>query len=290
MSEERKSIGAGKLSNVPDKRLRLTIGNKAVKTEHIADNAITPQKISSDFVEYVTKDVQNQIDSIQIGGWAISNEFGNDSHIGISQKTITGAINKIWEKLEDITGEALQGFDIIATPDYFISESSCPVHITANTIDTNGIFEWIEFYKDGIRIARAENVASYELNTSISETTVFKCKAKILGIVYEKQKVVTHYNSFYLGAGNSYQDIMDVSHVIPINNDMRGNYDITVNQDNHIFIVVGSSLRSGFRRADMNGVEIPFTESSVTVDGKAYKVFTSVNIYNAGTFNIDVNS
>lgn len=93
MSEERKSIKAGKLVNKnPDKRLLLTIKEQSVKTEHIADNAITPQKVSSDAVQYITADVQNQIDSIQIGGWAISNQLGNDSHIGISQKALTDII------------------------------------------------------------------------------------------------------------------------------------------------------------------------------------------------------
>ena len=39
-------------------------------------------------------DLQNQIDSIQIGGWAISQEFGDDEHIGISQKKLTEEFNK----------------------------------------------------------------------------------------------------------------------------------------------------------------------------------------------------
>lgn len=38
------------------------------------------------------KDIQNQIDSIQIGGWAISNQLGDDTHIGISQKALTDII------------------------------------------------------------------------------------------------------------------------------------------------------------------------------------------------------
>ena len=38
------------------------------------------------------EDLQNQIDSIQIGGWAISQELGNDPHIGISQKALTNVI------------------------------------------------------------------------------------------------------------------------------------------------------------------------------------------------------
>lgn len=93
MSEERKSIGAGKIGQVPDKRIRLKIGNGVVQAENLAENSVTPEKISPDFIGYVTEDVQNQIDSIQIGGWAISNEFGNDPHIGISQKTLTLAFN-----------------------------------------------------------------------------------------------------------------------------------------------------------------------------------------------------
>lgn len=123
MSEERKSIGAGKLSKVPDKRLRLTIGEGAVKTKHIADEAITPSKVSPDAVEYITADVQNQIDSIQIGGWAISNNLGNDPHIGISQKALTeligyddwpdtvrGRIKDIEDEIgSDTTGDTLSG-------------------------------------------------------------------------------------------------------------------------------------------------------------------------------------
>jgi hypothetical protein len=40
----------------------------------------------------------------------------------------------------------------------------------------------------------------------------------------------------------------------------------------------------------MNGFEIQFTESTQTISGKAYKVLTSENTYQAGTYNIDINS
>ena len=41
------------------------------------------------------EDLQNQIDAIQIGGgWAVSNEFGDDPHIGISQKKLTEEFQK----------------------------------------------------------------------------------------------------------------------------------------------------------------------------------------------------
>jgi hypothetical protein len=62
-----------------------------------------------------------------------------------------------------------------------------------------------------------------------------------------------------------------------------------VAQGQHIIIIVGESLAGGFLRADLNSVEINFTESTVTVDGKNYKVFTSEEAYSAGTYNIDIN-
>ena len=76
-----------------------------VKTADIADGSITPDKLSDRIVPEVIKplleplkdkdkDLQNQIDSLQISGLALSNKFGDDPHIGISQKTLTGAIRR----------------------------------------------------------------------------------------------------------------------------------------------------------------------------------------------------
>lgn len=111
-----------------------------------------------------------------------------------------------------------------------------------------------------------------------------------MGIEYTKQTAVTHYNSFWMGAGTDFHTIMDESHVIPIDNGMKGNYGITFNQGDNLFIIVGESLRGQFERADMNGFEIPFEESTATIDGTTYKVFTSSNKYAAGTYNIDINA
>lgn len=275
------------------------IANDAVQTRNIKDrnvtskkiglNAILPEHLSPATFRELSKDLQNQIDSINAHGVSVSNEFGTDPHISISQKTMTDAINKLWQKLEDMTGEVLQGISMVVTPDYFISEDGCSVHISANTVETNGIFEHIAFYANGTLITEADNVDLFEYDLEITETTIIKCVAKIMGVEYTRQQIVTHYNSFWLGAGNTYSDIMDVEHVIPITNGMRGAYNVDVAQGQHIIIVVGESLAGGFLRADLNSVEINFTESTVTVDGKNYKVFTSEEVYSEGTYNIDIN-
>ena len=278
------------------------LANDAVSTRNLQDRCVTAEKIGLGVIlpEHFTPesfaqtiapyfaDLQHQIDALDIHGIAVSNEFGSDPHISISQKTMTDAINKIWQKFEDITGEILQGVNMVVTPEYFISEDGTDVHITANTVDTNGIFEHIAFYGNGTLIAEASNVDYFEHDLHIDETTVIMCKAKIMGVEYTRQSVITHYNSFWLGAGNVYSDIMDVKHVIPITNGMRGAYDVHVEEGQKIIIIVGESLADGFLRADLNSVEIPFTESTVTVDDKNYKVFVS-EPWVAGDYNIDVN-
>ena len=89
------------------------IANDAVHTRNIMDrnvtskkidlNAILPEHVSPATFRELAKDLQNQIDSINAHGVSVSNEFGTDPHISISQKTMTDAINKLWQKLEDMT-------------------------------------------------------------------------------------------------------------------------------------------------------------------------------------------
>ena len=288
----------------------------AVSASKIAAEAVTPGKLHPNVVPQVIRPVVNELGrqvnaairaldakykkitddllqmmrTLEIGGLALRQEFGTETMFGVSQKVLTDAFNKLWEKLEDITGEVYQGISMVVTPTYFISENSCTVHIKASTVEANGIFESIAFYGNGQLIRKYENTDYIEFDTELTETTVIRCVAKIMGVEYTREQIVTHYNSFWLGAGATYADIMDVEHVIPITNGMRGNHDVEVAEGDHIIVIVGESLSEGFTRADMNGVELPFVESTVTVDGVNYKVFTSVNTYAAGTYNIDINS
>ena len=223
------------------------------------------------------------------GGTGLASIFGDSEDIGVTQKTLTDGFNKIWSKLEDITGESLLGFQMAVTPEYYIGEEGCNIHVTATTVDTVGVFEQLDFYINGQLINHGENVDYMEFDTEITETSVVTCVAKILGIEYQKQAIITHYSSFWLGAGSTYTDVMKNSNLRPIANGMRGAYNIDLASGQKIIIVLGESLRQGFIRADINGVEIAFVETAVTVDGNTYKVLTSENTYQAGTYNIDIN-
>ena len=280
------------------------IADDAVTTDKIVEGAVTPERLSRTVLTDIIipailhqtgplskemEELRQLVRSYNKHGFAVSNEFGDDPEIGVSQKTLTDALNKIWEKLEDVTGEPYTGINMHVSPKYFISEGGCTVHVVARTTETNGNFEKIELFVNGTLVAEAEDTDFFETDIEITETSVIKCVAKIMGIEYEKQEIITHYNSFWLGAGSSYEDVMDVEHVIPIENGMRGSYDVSCEDSDHIILVMGESLRPGFIRADMNSFEIPFDETVVTVEGERYCVLTSRNEYEAGTYNIDVN-
>ena len=299
MAEKETQIGKAKMKQAPQMPISFKLKDKSVKTKHLEDKSVSPEKLSDDAIAFFENefkrkidDLQNQIDSYNEHGVSVSNEFGDDPHIGVSQKTITEAINKLWEKFEDITGEVLRGINMVVTPTYFISEDGCDIHISANTVETTGIFERIRFYIDNVLIYEDFNTeyASFNHHIDVKDdyTYVIMCKAKILGVEYTRQQIITRYNEFYIGAGSIYSDVMDSTHAKQLEGTMRHNYDVTFAEGNKLIIVMGAALREGFIRADLNGVEIQMEEQTVTIDGKQYVVLTS-DPWSAGDYNIDIN-
>ena len=288
------SIGESKLLSKPITKLGFRINDKAITTSKIADKAVTPEKLSERVITEVfnpmVKDLQNQIDSISKHGVAVSNEFGNDAYISVSQKTLTNAFIKIWSKIADMTGEQTQGIRMSVTPDYFISKDGADISINAYTVETNGVFEHIAFYANGALIAEDDNVETFSCDYHIADTTLIKCVAKIMGIEYTEQKVVTHYSSFWVGAGATYVDVMTTDNLRPIENGMKGNYDVECEQGDYLFVIVAKSLSKGYIRIDMNGFEVPTERTEVTLGEDEYYVFKSKNAYQASTYNIDINS
>ena len=96
-------------------------------------------------------------------------------------------------------------------------------------------------------------------------------------------------NVFYIGAGSAYTDVLDNAHMKPVSKSMKISTNVTCANGDNIILVILSSFRDNFFRADMNGFEIPFTESTQTVDGVQYNILVSENTYQADTYNIDIN-
>ena len=118
----------------------------------ISDNAIQPRHIPQGTVRYITEDVQNQIDGIQVAGVAVSNEFGNDPHIGISQKKLTEAIGGQQEAIEGlensiapggsvdarIVGDASSGYDTLEKVQARIAEEKAARQGAMSAVYTKG--------------------------------------------------------------------------------------------------------------------------------------------------------
>lgn len=108
MSEmKEKYLGEAKLTSVPKKKLVLSIGDGSVTTNKIADGAVTSDKLSDDVAEDVVQpivdeaveELQQQINSLQVGGVALSEDFGDSTTIGITQNTLTIAYEDLYDKI-----------------------------------------------------------------------------------------------------------------------------------------------------------------------------------------------
>lgn len=279
-----------------------TLADYAVTSPKIKNGAVTPEKFSdrvvSEVIDPLLKplkakdaDLQNQIDSFNEHGLSVSNWFGNDPHIGVSQKTLTSAFNLLWSKMEDITGESYRGISMVVTPEYFIGDDGCTVNVKAYTANTIGIFEHIEFLIDDQIVHEAEDAEYVEFTTEIDHSVQITCNAQIMGCPYTAKKKVMHYDAFWIGGGSQASDVMvdDAAHIVQLDEFRRAAKDVELTQGQHIIIVMGEYMRNGFIRADINGIEIGFTETQVTIDDNVYSVFTSENTYNAETINVDIN-
>lgn len=294
--ENKKYLGESKIVGQPDKKLTIKIKDGAITTDKLAEQAITPEKVSprvfNELVKPTTDDLQNQIDSLEVAGVAVSNNFGSNTHISISQKRLTDAFNTMWEKVGEIAGEDLAVIDIEAVPSYFISEGSQIVKISITNDATSGIFDEITFYVNGEigtdvdgNKTQAFNTNHYECEIELTDTSEIGCSVKLFGIDYYGSTIIYKYNNFFVGPGKHYTDVMTREYAYDISKGMAGDYAIDTKDDDNIFIVMVKTFRDSFDRADMNGFEIPFNET--TTDD--YVVLTSKNTYKSGNYSIYIN-
>lgn len=285
---QEKFIGEAKMTEKPKEKYIFILKEDTVGNKHLKKGCITSDKLADDFIKELVDGLTDAVIEA-IKGKIVVDKFGNKTSVSISQRLMTDTINDIYNQLRDIKGEPPIGLYLTATPEFFIGEEGADVHL--KVISTQGVMEHVVFYVDDVKIegGEAEDVYQLEADVHIDGTSTFKCEATIYGIDYSVEKVITHYTSFWLGAGATYQDIMDTSHTIPIEQTIRGAFNVECGEGEHIIVIVGDTLKKGFIRADLNGFEIPFNVEKITKDGNDYWVYTSENVYHAGTYNIDIN-
>lgn len=285
------------------------IADDAVQTRNIKNRNVTLPKLGEDVMlefdkikslqnqifntgsnvdqkyKNITDELYSMIASLQVGGIALSQKLGERTDIGISQNGITEAITRIWSKLEDMTGECYIGFNMFVTPNYIAVEGPATVNVTADSTGGISNFDLIRVYANGE--LKAENMAVETLTTSfeITEDTVVTCVATIAGRTYTKEETIHKYTPFFIGSGQDYTDVMTEECIQTLEGTLEGNYDMTVQHDgDYIFIIIPPSTKPEFRRADINGYEIPLSETET----EELVIYKSLNTYTSGEYNIDI--
>lgn len=271
------------------------IPEKTISPEHVTDDFISRmimrpiEKWENATIRPLYKEMaelRQLVTSYVASGIALSNNFGSHEDIGITQKTITDAINSLWNAIRDLKGENNDGITLTITPDWFISEDTAEVNILAQAND--GVFETLQIYINDVPVWEEplKNVQRYEYTAEMSETSLVRVEAQILGITYTKEEYVTKYYPFFMGSGTDWEDIVNEKYVRDLNDGkLRGGYNINVEHDgDYMFIIIPSSREHEIVRFDMNGYEIPI----IVLNNQKYTIYQSANTYRRGLFNIDI--
>lgn len=119
-------------------------------------------------------------------------------------------------------------------------------------------------------------------------------KTKLIRTVQELCELVNNIPSdviyaLWIGAGQGYDDVLIDENKVPSTRLLKASKDVVCAEGDNIFIIVKAQYNQYYRKADINGFEIPTTSSQVTVSGEQYYVYESDNVYTAGTYTVNVN-
>ena len=324
------NIGNSKLSEKPKNPFKFILGEKIIKTKHLDDKIVTPEKLADtietswfkqmynkyiqpvidsingnsdqldkkyntiteqldDKYEVVTRELYSMIASLQVGGIALSEQYGDRTDIGVCQKTLTKTLGALLNEIGNLTGKTYMDFDMTVRPTFIAKEGVGEVTVSVDCTSAISDFDDIKFYIDDELMVESHDVSIFTrtLPISVEGDHIIKAVGVILGKTITKTSQVTKIVPFLMGSGQQYQDIIQLKYKKELIGTLEGDYDVTVeNTGDFIFIIIPISRKEEFRRCklDMNGFEIPLEETE-TPD---FIVCKSVNAYQAGTYNIDI--
>ncbi len=323
MIEKEKHIGESKITEQPKKPMKFMIAERAIKNKHLEDEAVdsrvlmeksvTPNHLSDNVQRELVLSVTNPLDtkysnitaelkqmikSLQVGGVALSNQFGDSEDIGITQKTLTEMFGKILDIFSNVPSyipetksisflgnQIKRDFSLSVEPSLKYSVNPVNVEITADCTGSIVPFDYIRIYVDDELKAESQGIYVFNTAVTLSKSSTVKAVGMIAGKEITKQQEVTVEIPFFMGSGSVYTDVINESCQKELEGSIEGSYDVTVTHDNdYLFIIIPSTSRDEYRRADMNGYEIPVTKTEMS----EFVVYKSQNRYKAGTYNVDI--
>lgn len=297
--DKKKYIAEAKLKDKPEKPpLKFKLGNNVVGNKNIKRGTIHADRfapcVETDWLipilnakcremMKVVMELRQLVTSYTKNGIALSNEFGSNKDIGMSQWKITQEFKKVWDKLNELTGEPEDGICVNITPEVFVTEGKGNVQITVTSNDK--IFEKVKIYVNDKLTIEKDCTYGFLDNITLTDTSMIRTVVQIMGIEYTDIKVVTKLFPFFIGSGLVWQDAETVENAQVYRGHLNGSYDMTVNNDgDKIYVIIPKRLAYQMIRIDMNGFEVPVTTHE---DGELL-IYESVNQYQAGRYNLDI--
>ena len=217
------------------------------------------------------------------GGEAFSNTYGNSEVMGITQKALTETMNGLYELIFDALGIDVGEVQVVITPDAVFKNNASVVNITA--LADYGIFDYVKVYFDNVEVLEKTSIRTFSEDLTINKTTTIKVETQVLGKPYSYEKTVTMASDFFIGAGATYEDVYNPSKSRPYDGDPTGQYTIEVAEGQRIIIILPTADVSKIEQIEMNDFNIPMDTTTFGI----YTVYTSLNVYQAGTYTIDIN-
>ena len=217
------------------------------------------------------------------GGEAFSNMYGNSEVMGVTQKALTETLDGLYKLIFDALGIEVGDVQISITPDSFLSNEAGVVNIAA--VADYGLFDFVKVYFNGEKVIEETSVATFSEDRTIGGTTTIRVEAQVLGRLYTYEKTVTMASDLFIGAGATYQDVYDPQYARPYDGDPTGQYTVEVAEGEHIIIILPTVDVSKIEQIEMNDFNIPMDTTTFGI----YTAYTSLNVYQAGTYTIDIN-
>ena len=273
-------FGRSTVKGKPQKGLKFNLSEQALsKIAAKAREEVTPD----------LNDLQNQVDSIQIHGMAVSNEFGNDPHIGISQKKLSeehderlATENGLQDQINAIIMDKAI-VNLVTSPSLVFvgEENAISLTATTNTPTTS-----IKIKKGYIEIATGSGLSlngSDTITPSEAGNTTYTAEFIIAGLQKVTTKNVEAVYPIMYGGGDEYTDAQTQA---SIRTTPAGTYNVIVpSNGDYVFFVVPRTMN--INSAKMSGFDFPLqAPQNVEIEGVEYKYYQSANTYDAGILTI----
>lgn len=283
---------------------REKIADKAVDTPQIEDGAVTHEKMHENSVgsdqiidsnvgwQKLNDDLQNIIASAGQHGIALSNEWGNSTLIGLTQKMLSEALGNVHkdgnnfislqQQIDQIVNDkATVSLSVTPSPVFVGVQSNISLVATTNTQATS-----IKIKKGSIEIAAGSGLTlngSDTIMPSAAGNTTYLAEFTIAGLLKQTTKNVVAVYPILYGAGDEYTDAQTQASV---RTTPAGTYNVVVPEnEDYVFFVVPRNMN--INSAKMSGFDFPLQAPvNVEIDGVEYKYYQSANTYDAGTLTI----